>query len=129
MNRLEAGNLASTWPSREVHTRRQVDRWNAHTYAVDQSIKVQDDTFHIVLSPNGGQLLSLSPPCIKLFDLESKICLAQLGFHSPLKDTVQASFASDGMSISVRDGDEIKCWYIMVILLMIFVAHADQGFN
>jgi len=77
-------------------------------------MEVDNDVFYIALSPNGSQLVSLSPRHIKLYNLESKACLAHSNFSDVLGSlgNVQASFTSNGMGISVKNSDGTKHWRI-----------------
>ena len=74
--------------------------WNTHT-GHHRSIAIDNNVFHIALSPNGSQLASLSSFHMKLWDLESEGCLAHLKFDGPLQVEVRISFGFDGMSVSL----------------------------
>jgi WD40 repeat protein len=56
-----------------------VQTWTPHTH-LRKSITIDNDVFHIALSPDGSQLASLSQSHMdmKLWDLESEGCLAHL---------------------------------------------------
>ena len=70
------------------------------------------DAFCIVLSPNDSQLVSLSNNHIKLWDLETKECLAHLEFDNALYGKAQLLFSSDGASVSVEHAGRQKRWHI-----------------
>jgi WD40 repeat protein len=88
-----------------------VQTWNAHT-RLQKSIDVQHYVSQIALSPDGSLLASLSPFHMKLWDLESKECLAHLEFDSQLKMQAQISFAINATSISILKSDGTQSWHI-----------------
>ena len=92
---------------------RTVQTWNAHTRH-HKSIAVDDDVFHIALSPDGNQLAALSSCHIKLWDLATRTCLAHLEFERPLRVEAQISFSINGTSVSIlknSDGAQ-RSWHI-----------------
>jgi WD40 repeat protein len=78
-----------------------VQIWNAAYTGRHKSIAVDDDVFHIALSPDGSQLASLSPFHMKLWDLESEGCLAHLKFDRLLQAEARISFATNATGVSV----------------------------
>jgi WD40 repeat protein len=102
-----------TVPTWNAHTHRHmtVQTWNAHTHH-HNSITIDDNVFHIALSPNGSRLASLSPYHMKLWNLKRKRCLAHLEFDDPLEVQVQISFSSDATSVSVLNNSGTQSWHI-----------------
>jgi hypothetical protein len=94
-----------------IHHYRTVQTWNAHTRC-HHSITVDDDVFHIALSPDGSQLASLSPSHMKLWDLKSERCLACWDFGDPLEVQVQISFSTDATCVSVLNNSGTQSWRI-----------------
>ena len=90
----------------------EVQIWNAYTRH-HKSIIIDDDVFHIALSPDGSQLASLSPSHMKLWDWKSEGCLAHLEFDRPLQVQVQISFSANATSLSIlKNGVGVQSWCI-----------------
>ena len=105
---IEPASTVHTWnePTSTVHT------WNAHT-CHHKSFTIDNDMFHIALSPNGSQMASLSPYHMKLWDIKSQGCLAHLNFEKQLQKQVQISFSIDGTSVSIlKNSDGTQSWCI-----------------
>ena len=103
----------------------RVQIWNVHTFREQgKSIKVDHNTSDIGLSPNGSQVASVSQCYIKLWDLESKNCLALLQLQDEDEELaypqdgnspwwgVRVSFAANGASISLPSAGGTKSWRI-----------------
>jgi WD40 repeat protein len=88
-----------------------VQIWNAHT-RLPKSIAVDDDVFHIALSPDGSRLASLSFSHMKLWDPESNGCLAHLEFDRPFQVKAQISFSTNAKSVSVLNNSGTQSWRI-----------------
>jgi WD40 repeat protein len=84
---------------------------NAHTCG-HNFISIDDDVFHIALSPDGSQLASLSSFHMKLWDLESEGCLAHLEFDCPIEVHAQISFSSNATSVYVLTNSGTQSWCI-----------------
>ena len=99
-------------PSVASPTRRHVNIWNTNYGGLRREIEVDIDILDIALSPDDCRLLSQSPRHVKLWDLETKKCLAHLEFDRALDRKEQVSFASDGASVSVNHNGRQKWWHI-----------------
>jgi WD40 repeat protein len=85
--------------------------WNARA-RLETSIAVGNDVFHIALSPDGSQLVSLSPSHMKLWDLKNKGCIAHLEFDRPLRVHAQISFSTNATNVSVSTDSGTQSWCI-----------------
>jgi hypothetical protein len=89
-----------------------VEIWDTHNCRLNSTIKVDNDILNIALSPDDSRLVSLSPRHVKLWDLETKECLAHLEFDSALGGKAGVSFASHGASVSVEHNGRSRWWHI-----------------
>jgi WD40 repeat protein len=95
-------------------TVKKAETWNTHT-RLPKSIAVDDDVFHIALSPDGRQLASLSSSHMKLWDLESEGCIAHLQFGSPLQAQLKAqiSFSTNTTNVCIlKNSNGAQSWRI-----------------
>jgi hypothetical protein len=95
-----------------IHHVGVVEIWDIHNCRPNNTIKVDNDVLDIALSPDDSRLVSLSPRHVKLWDLETKKCLAHLEFDSALGGKERVSFASDGASVSVEHNGRSRWWRI-----------------
>ena len=109
---LNSAFVAFLKPHGRVYT------WDAHT-RLDNYFAVDDDVFHIALSPKGCQLASLSSSHMKLWDFKrdkswsSEICLAHFEFDCPSWAEAQISFGIDGTSVSLsRNSGRTQNWHL-----------------
>ena len=120
---LDSAFVAFLSPSSTVCT------WNAHTH-LHKNITIDDNVFHIALSPNGSQLASLSSCHMKLWDLESEEWLAHLEFDSPLEGQAQISFSTDVTVSILEKSHGMQSWHISsnhnVDLTRNFIKNSDS---
>ena len=90
---------------------RDVEIWNTRYGRLNRTLTVDNDVLDIALSPDVSRLVSLSRHHVKLWDLETKECLAHLVLESELYWEA-FSFASDGASVSVKRNDDSWRWHI-----------------
>ena len=89
-----------------------VQTWNVRTHR-HKSIDVDDNVFHIALSPDGSQLAALSPSHVTLWCLKLARCLARLEFGESLQVEAQISFGIDRISVSLmKNSGGTQSWHI-----------------
>ena len=96
--------------------------WNACTHH-HKSIDLDRNVFDIALSPDGSQLASLTqslsqsqlaplPSHMKLWDLKTERCIANLELDGPLWEQAQISFSTNATSVYILKNSGMQSWCI-----------------